>query len=90
MHKIQDGRQKWREKDFWEKSPVHSTDTLWVENLVEIALTRTVMEINACLPFMQKLKMSAKNGGKMIIINEFHYFLVNLPAMIRFTLFQHI
>ena len=30
---------------FLEKSPVDSADTLWVKNLVEIALSRTVSEI---------------------------------------------
>ena len=44
---IQDGRQKWRENDFWEKSPVDSADTLWVKNFVEITLSRSVSEINA-------------------------------------------
>ena len=43
---IQDGRQKWRENDFWEKSPVESTNTLWVKNFVKIALSCSVSEIN--------------------------------------------
>ena len=29
---IQDGRQKWRENNFWEKSPIDSADTLRVKN----------------------------------------------------------
>ena len=29
---IQDGRQKWRENDFCEKSPADFADTLWVKN----------------------------------------------------------
>ena len=33
---IQDGHQKWRESDFWEKLPVHSAHTLGVENFVKI------------------------------------------------------
>ena len=45
LHKIQDGHQKWRESDFGEKLPVHSIDTLWVKNFVEIPLSRTVSEI---------------------------------------------
>ena len=44
---IQDGHQKWREKDFWENSPVDSLDTLWVKKFVKITLSRTVSEINA-------------------------------------------
>ena len=114
---IQDGRQIWRENDFWEKSPVDSTvtlgvknfnkialsctvteinafcvlhrnsrylqkwrkkrflgkvtsvdsaDTLGVKTFNEIVLSHTVSEINAFMCFMQKFKMAAKNGGKMI------------------------
>ena len=63
---IQDGRQKWRENDFWEKTPVDSADTLWVNNFVEIALSRSISEINMFLRFMQKFKMAAKSGGKTI------------------------
>ena len=33
--------------DFWEKSPIHSPDTLQVKNFVEIALSLTVITINA-------------------------------------------
>ena len=63
---IQDGRQKWRENDFWEKLPVNSADILWVKKFVEIALSRTVPEINAFLHFTQKFKMVAQIGGKTI------------------------
>ena len=63
---IQDGRQKWRENDFWEKLPVDSADTLWVKNSVEIALSCSISEINVFLRFMQKFKMAAKSGGKTI------------------------
>ena len=44
---IQDGRHKWRESDFCEKSPVDSADNLQVRNFVEITLSRTISEINA-------------------------------------------
>ena len=57
---------KWRESDFCTMSPVHSADTLRVQNLVEIALSRTVSSINALLRFTQKFKMAAKSGGKVI------------------------
>ena len=57
---IQDGRQKWQENDFWEKSPVDSTDTLEVKNFVKIALSCIVSEINVLLCFTQKFKMAAK------------------------------
>ena len=63
---IQDGRQKWRENDFWEKLPVHSAYSLWVKNFFEIALSRSICEINVFLRFTQKFKMTAKSGGKMI------------------------
>ena len=32
-------------KFFWKLQRVHSSDTLWVENFAEIALSRTVKEI---------------------------------------------
>ena len=38
-------------KIFWKLQRVHSLDTLWVENFDEIALSRTVWEIWAHLPF---------------------------------------
>ena len=65
---IQDGRQKRRENDFGEKSPVDSADTLWVKYFVESTLSRTVIETNEFLHFMQKFKMVAKNGGKTIAL----------------------
>ena len=58
--------QKWRENDFWEKSPVDSTDILRVKNFVEIALSRSVSEINLFLCLTQKFKMASKSGRKMI------------------------
>ena len=36
---------------FWKLQRVHSLDTLWVENFDEIALSRTVKEIEANLCF---------------------------------------
>ena len=44
---IQDGHQKRRENDFWEKSPVHSTNTLWFKNFIEITLACSISEMNA-------------------------------------------
>ena len=35
-----------------------------VKKFTEIALSRTVVEINAVLHFTQKFNMAAKNGGK--------------------------
>ena len=34
-------------KIFWKLQRVHSSDTLWIENFHEIALSRTVKEIEA-------------------------------------------
>ena len=34
-------------KFFWKLQRVHSSDTLWVKNFAEIALSRTVKEIGA-------------------------------------------
>ena len=50
---IQDGRQKWRDNDFCEKLPVDSADTVWVKIFVEIALSRSVSEINVFLRFQR-------------------------------------
>ena len=44
---IQDGRQKWRENDFCDNLPVNSAHTLYIKTFVEIALARSVSEINA-------------------------------------------
>ena len=61
---IQDGHQKWQEKEFCEKSPVNFPDTLWVKNCIEIAPSRSVSKINAFLRLTQKFKMAAKSGRK--------------------------
>ena len=63
---IQDGRQNWRENDFYEKSPADSADTIGVKNFVEITLSRSVSEINVFLCLTQKFKMAAKSGRKTI------------------------
>ena len=67
---IQDGRQKWQENNFCEKSPEDSVDTLRVKNFVEIALPCSVSEINAFLHLTQKFKMAAKSGGKTIFVKS--------------------
>ena len=48
---IQDGHLKWWETNFWEKLPVESKANLWAKNFNEIALSRTVSEINVFLRF---------------------------------------
>ena len=49
--KIQNGRHFWGGENFFENCRVHSLDTLWVDNFDEIALYRTVKEIEANLCF---------------------------------------
>ena len=54
-------------KIFWKLQRLHSLDTLWVENFDEIALSRTVKEIEANLCFAifgknSKFKMAAIFG----------------------------
>ena len=61
---IQNGHQKWRENNFWEKSPADSADNLQVKNLLEIALSRSISEINGFLRFTQKFKMATKSVGE--------------------------
>ena len=67
---IQDGRQKWQENDFWEKSAVDSVATLWVKNTVEIALSRSISEISGFLRLTQKFKMATKSGRKTIFYQK--------------------
>ena len=44
------------ENIFCKKMPVHSPDTLWVQNLVEIALSHTVSEIKAFCVFYAEIQ----------------------------------
>ena len=51
-------------KIFWKLQRVHSLDTLWVENFDEIALSRTVKEIEANLCFAIFGKNSKTQNGR--------------------------
>ena len=51
-------------KFFWKLQILHSLDTLWVENLDEIALSRTVKEIEANLCFAIFGKNSKIQNGR--------------------------
>ena len=52
LAKIQNGRHFWGGENFWKiAKSIHSLDTLWVENFDEIALSRTVKEIEGNLCF---------------------------------------
>ena len=65
---IQEGRQKWRENEFCEMSPIDSGDILRVKNFIEIALSRSVSYINGFLRLTQKFKMAPKSGRKTIFL----------------------
>ena len=51
-------------KIFWKLQKLHSLDTLWVENFDEIALSRTVKEIEANLCFAIFGKNSKIQNGR--------------------------
>ena len=61
--KIQNGRYFGEGKIFWKLQRLHSLDTLWVENFDEIALSRTVkeMEANFCFAIFGK-NLKIQNG----------------------------
>ena len=69
--KIQNGRHFWGGENFWKIAKIfgklqrlHSLDTLWVENFDEIALSRTVKEIEANLCFAIFGKNSKIQNGR--------------------------
>ena len=62
--KIQNGRHFGEGKIFGKLQRVHSLDTLWVENFDEIALSRTVKEIEANLCFAIFGKNSKIQNGR--------------------------
>ena len=51
-------------KIFWKLARLHSLDTLWVENFDEIALSRTVKEIEVILCFSIFGKNSKIQNGR--------------------------
>ena len=58
------------ENDCWEKSPVQSTDTLWVKSFAKITPSCSVSQINTFFCFTQKFKMAAKSGGKTLLCKK--------------------
>ena len=62
--KIQNGRHFWGGEIFLKIAKLHSLDTLWVENFDEIALSRTVKEIEANLCFAIFGKNSKIQNGR--------------------------
>ena len=61
--KIQNGRHFWGGENFLKLPRVQSSDTVWVENFDEIALSRTVKEIEANLCFATFDKNSKIQNG---------------------------
>ena len=64
---IQDGHQKWRENNFWEKWPLDSADTLQVKNFIKIALVRSISEINEFLCLRRNSRRPPKVVGKLFL-----------------------
>ena len=62
--KIQNGCHMWEEENFRKLPRVHCSDTLWVENFDEIALSHTVKEIEAILCFAIFGKKSKIQNGR--------------------------
>ena len=62
--KIQNGRHFWGRENFLKIARLHPLDTLWVENFDEIALSRTVKEIEANLLFAIFGKNSKIQNGR--------------------------
>ena len=62
--KIQNGRHFWGGEIFLKLPRVQCSDTLWVENFAEIALSRTVKEIEANLGFAIFGKNSKIQNGR--------------------------
>ena len=62
--KIQNGRHFWGGENFLQIEILHSLDTLWIENFDEIALSRTVKEIEANLCFAIFGKNSKIQNGR--------------------------
>ena len=73
MQKFKMGAKSGRENDFCEKSPVESADIMRIRNFIEIALSRSVSEINGFLRYMQNFRMAAKSGGKTIFVKSRQY-----------------
>ena len=61
--------QKWQENDFCKKPLVDSADTLMVKNFVEIALARSISEMNAFLRLYRNSRWPPKVVGKRVLGN---------------------
>ena len=81
--KIQNGRHFWGGENFWKIAGVHSLDTLWVENFDEIALSRTVKEIEANLCFASFGKNSKIQNGRHFWGGE-NFWKITNSTMLRY------
>ena len=61
---IQDGCQKLRENNFWQKL---ADDSVYTLGVIEIALSGCVSEINVFLCFTQRFKIAAKWQGRQFL-----------------------
>ena len=59
--------EKWRENDFWEKSPVDSADTLRIKLFLEIALSHSFSEINTFCVLRRNSRWPPKVVGKQFL-----------------------
>ena len=70
-------------KIFWKLQILHSLDTLWVENFDEIALSRTVKEIEANLCFTIFGKNSKIQNGRHFWAGE-NFWKIAKIALLRY------
>ena len=67
MQKFNMAAKKWWGNDFWQNIADDTMYTLLVKNFSEMAVSRTVSEINRFLHFTQKFNMAIKNGGSLFL-----------------------
>ena len=59
---IQDGCQKWREVDFWGKSPLDSADILQLKNFTKIAISHRFQD-KCTFAFYAEVQDGRQNGN---------------------------
>ena len=83
--KNQNGRHFWGGEHFFKLQRVHSLDTLWVENFDEIALSRTVKEIEANLCFAIFGKNSKIQNGRHFWEKE-NFLKIGKSTFVRYSM----
>ena len=83
--KIQNGRHFWGGENFLNLPRVHCLDTLWVENFDEIALSRTVKEIEGNLCFAIFGKNSKIQNGRHFWEGE-NFLKIAKSTMLRYPM----